>query len=60
MNKKGLAQMFIFLIVVGILLVIFLSLGGIAGVILRNTFKKIPIWFWVVLGILILIGLKKK
>ena len=54
MNKKGLAQMFIFLIVVGVIIVLFLGLGGISGFILKNAFQKIPTWFWVV-GILLIL-----
>ena len=59
-DRKGIAQMFVFLIVVAVLLFFFFSLGGISSFILKSTFQKIPPLFWVGLIIFILIVLRKK
>ena len=62
MNKKGLAQMLILLIVIGALLVLFLGLGGVAGFVLKKTISKIPVIVWIGLALFILfmLGGKKK
>lgn len=60
MNKKGQPQYMIFLIfVIGILVFMF-GTGAITSLILKNTIKKIPIWFWIGLIFFILIGVGKK
>ena len=61
-DRKGIAQMFVFLIVIAVLFVLFFGLGGISGFILKTTFKNIPPLFWVglIIFILIILGKKKK
>ncbi len=60
MNKKGIAQMGIFLIFIVVLLIFMFSMGGISSLILKNTFEKIPVWFWVGLVFFILIIVRRK
>lgn len=60
--KKGFAQYWIFLIFL-IVILLFMFLGGtITSLILKNTFNKIPTWFWIGLVIFVLFALggKKK
>lgn len=60
MNKKGVGLVTAILIGIVVLLVFMFSLGGISSIILKNTIKNIPTWFWVVLVIFILIVLGRK
>ncbi len=61
MNKKGVIGAFaMVLIFLGLILVAFLGMGGIAGSILKNTFERIPTLFWVGIVLFVLIILTKK
>jgi len=62
-DKKGVfPQMFVFLIVIGVLFLLFFGLGGVSGFILKTTLKNIPPLFWVglIIFIFIVLGGKKK
>jgi len=57
MNKKGLAQYLVFLIFVVAILVFFYLNGIFGGALLKNSLSKIPVWFWIVIGFIVLISI---
>ena len=62
LNKKGMAQMFIFLIFVGALIFFMFTAGSISGFLIKHTFGNIPTWFWVglIFFVLMILGRRKK
>ncbi len=61
LKKKGagltIASVFTLLIV---LIIFFFITGGLTGSFIRNSLKDIPVWFWIVIGFVVLLSLRGK